>query len=121
MKTTQKINIRTEGYFTQNYSVSSKGSTNGLELESTTKIYFYGRLMVRPTIETIDEMLTKLKAKFPSIVYRDDNDGDIRVSIKHRRERITIRYDKDAVPGEYHESEEDMQRMKDGDNARDSS
>ena len=97
MKQTQitELKIRPSGYFSQNYSVATKGSTDGLELEGITKVYFYGRLMVQPAIETINQMLIKLKSKFPSIMYSDDGDGDIRVSIKHRRERITIRYDMD--------------------------
>ena len=33
----------------------------------------------------------------------------------------TIRYDEDAIPGEYHESEEDMKGIKDGADARNSS
>jgi len=30
----------------------------------------------------------------------------------------TIRYDEDAKPGDYHESDEDMKRIKDGADAR---
>ena len=33
----------------------------------------------------------------------------------------TIRYDDDAIPGEYHESEEDMKRIEDGADTSDSS
>ena len=38
-----------------------------------------------------------------------------------RKKDGTIRYDKDAVPGEYGESEEDMWGLKDGADARNSS
>lgn len=95
MSQKQTLEIRQGGYFSQNYSVANRGSTNGLELESTTKIYFYGRLMVQPAIETINQMLTKLKAKFPKMEFLDDGDRRVRITIPHRRERIIIYYDMD--------------------------
>ena len=48
-------------------------------------------------------------------------DAIIRGTVIVRKADGTIRYDKDAVPGDYHESEEDMKRFRDGDNARNSS
>lgn len=89
----QTSQIRPQGYFSQNYSVANKGSTNGLELDEMTKVYFYGWVMVQPAIESINEMLTKLQNKYPKTIYSDDGDGHIKVSLKHRRERIVIRYD----------------------------
>jgi len=90
-----ELKIRPSGYFSQNYSVANKGSTNGLELEGMTKLYFYGRLMVQPAIETINQMLDKLKIKFPKMKFLDDGDRRVRITIPYRRERIIIYYDMD--------------------------
>ena len=38
----------------------------------------------------------------------------IHITAVVRKADGTIRYDDDAVPGEYHESDKDMQRLKDG-------
>lgn len=92
-QSTQKLEERSQGYFTQNYSVVTKGTTHGYELPSSTQVNFYGKSNAQPAIETINEMLTKLKSKFPKMEFLDDGDRRVRITIPSRRERIVIYYD----------------------------